>query len=172
MLLSDLIPSKTRRPSDGLRADAICPTVNLRRSDVCNEAIVKRYCQILFLLKYGGLVIVRNPMQFLPLSISVGQMFVFEQCGYAIVRSCLFWNAAVQRLFEGRRNLSHCQFPSVRCLQWSNYGMLLSDLIPSKIRRLKDGLRADAICPTVNLRRPDVRNEAILERYRPILFLL
>ena len=50
--------------------------------------------------------------------------------------------------------------------------MLLSDLIPFKIRRLSDGLRADGICPSANLRRPDVCNEAIRERYCPILFLL
>ena len=88
MLLSDPIPFKIRRLSDGLRADAIYLTVNLRRSDVCNEAILECYCPILFLLKYDGLVIVRKPMQFLPLSIYVGQMFVFKQFRYVIVRSC------------------------------------------------------------------------------------
>ena len=86
---------------------------------------------IFFFLKYDGPVIVRKPMQFLPLSISVGQMFVF-----------------------------------------SNFGMLLSDFVSSKIRRFSDGLMADATCFTVNLRRSDVCNEAILECYRPILFLL
>ena len=82
MLLSDLVSSKIRRSIDGSEADAICFTVNLRRSDVCNEAILECYCTILFLLKYDGLVIVRKPMQFLQLSIYVGQMFVQQQ----------FWN--------------------------------------------------------------------------------
>ena len=90
MLLYDPVSSKRRRSSDGSKADAICFTINLRRPDVCNEAIVKRYWPILLLLKYDGLVKVRNPMQFLPLSISVGQMFVFEQFGYAIIRSYSF----------------------------------------------------------------------------------
>ena len=79
MQLSDLVFSKMRRSSDGLRADAICLTVNLRRSDVCNGAILECYCPILFPLKYDGLVIVRKPMQFVPLSIYVGQMFVKQQ---------------------------------------------------------------------------------------------
>ena len=79
MLLFDLVSSKIRRSSDGLGAVAICLTVNLRRSDVCNEAILELYCPILFLLKYDDLVIVRKPMQFVPLSISVGQMFSLKQ---------------------------------------------------------------------------------------------
>ena len=83
MLFSDLVfLSKMLRSSDGLKAGAICLTVNLRRSDVCNEAILECYCPILFLLKYDGLVIVCKPMQFLSLSIHVGRMFVQQQ----------FWN--------------------------------------------------------------------------------
>ena len=90
MLLYDLVSSKRRRFSDSSKADAICLTVNLRRSDVCNEANLQCHCPILFLLTYDGLVIVRKLMQYLPLSISVGQMFVLKQFWYAIVRSCLF----------------------------------------------------------------------------------
>ena len=90
MLLFDLFSSKIRRSSDGLGADAICLSVNLRRLDVCNGAILKGYCPILFLLKYEGLVIVRKPMQFLPLSIYVGQMFVKQQFWNVFVRSYFF----------------------------------------------------------------------------------
>ena len=50
MLLSDLVSTKIRRSSDGSKADAICFTVNLRLSDVCNEAILECYCPILFFL--------------------------------------------------------------------------------------------------------------------------
>ena len=237
MLLSDLIPSKIRRPSDGLRADAFCLTVNLRRSDVCNEAILECYCTILFLLKYDGLLIVRKPMQFHPLSIyvdqmfamkqfwnvisdliafiirrssdgsqtdvisptsnfrrsdvciwaifecicsvffllkcggstmvwwpmqfvslpiSVGQMFAMKQFWNVIVRSYSFLITTVQWWFESRCNLSHCQFSSVRCSQWSNSGMLLSDVIPSKIRLSSNSSQTSAISPTVKLRRSDV----------------
>ena len=84
MLLSDLVSSKIRRSSNGSKADAICLTVNSRRSDVYNEVILECYCPILFLLKFDGLMIVRKPMQFLPLSISVGQMFVFKHIRYVI----------------------------------------------------------------------------------------
>ena len=131
MLLHDHVSSKRRRSSDGSKADAICLTVNLRRSDVCNEAILECHCPILFLLNYDGLVMVRKPMQFFPLLISVGQMFVLKQ----------FW-------------------------------YVLSDLVFSEIRRSSDGLKADAICLTVNLRRSDVCSGAILKCYCPILFLL
>ena len=79
MLFSDLIPSKIRRLKDGLRADAICPTVNLGRSDVRSEAILERYRPILFLLWYDGPVMVRRLVQFLPLSNSVGQTFKMSQ---------------------------------------------------------------------------------------------
>ena len=88
MFSTDIILSEIWRSSDCLMADAICPTVNLRRSDVCNEAILECFCPIVFLLKYDGPVIVRKPMQSLQLSISVVPMFVFKQFRYVIVRSC------------------------------------------------------------------------------------
>ena len=58
MLLYDLIPSKIRRSSDSSQTDAISPTFNLRRSDVCTAAILECFCPILFLLKYEGPVII------------------------------------------------------------------------------------------------------------------
>ena len=79
MFLSDLISFEKRRFSDGSMADAFCFTVNFRRSDVCNEAILEYYCPILFLLSYDGPVMVRGPMQFVSLSIYVGQMFKTSQ---------------------------------------------------------------------------------------------
>ena len=79
MLLSDLVSSKIRRSSYGSKADAIRFTVNFRRSDVCNEAILECYSTILFLLKDDGLVMVRTPMQFVSQSIYVGQMFAIKQ---------------------------------------------------------------------------------------------
>jgi len=80
----DFVSSKRLRYSDGSKSDAICLTVNSRRSDVHNGAILECYCPILFLLKYDGLMIVRMPTQFLPLSISVDQMFVFKHIRYVI----------------------------------------------------------------------------------------
>ena len=90
MLLSDLVFSKIQRYSDGSKADAIFFAVNLRRSDVCNEAILECYCTILFLSKDDGLVMVRRPMQFVSLSINVGQMFAMKQFWNVIVRSYSF----------------------------------------------------------------------------------
>ena len=90
MLMSDLVPIKIWQSSDGLMADAICLTVNSRRSDVCNEAILECYGPILFLLKYDGSVMVRRPMQFVSLSIYVGQMFAMKQFMNVIVRSYSF----------------------------------------------------------------------------------
>ena len=90
MLLSDLVSSEIRRSSDGSKADAICFTVNLRRSDVCNEAILECFCPIIFLLKYDGPVMVREPMQFVSLSISFDQMFAMKQFWNVIVRSYSF----------------------------------------------------------------------------------
>ena len=89
MLLSDLVLSKIRRSSDGSKADAICFSVILRRSDICNEAILECYFTILFLPKDDGLVMVRRPMQFVSLSIYIGQMFAMEQ----------FWNVNVRFYF-------------------------------------------------------------------------
>ena len=86
MLMFGLFSSKLRRFSDGLMADAICFTVNFRRSDVCNEAILECYCPILFLLNYDGPVMVRGMMQFVSLPIYVGQMFTMKQFWNVIVR--------------------------------------------------------------------------------------
>ena len=60
------------------------------RSNVCDEAIVKYSGPILFLLICNGPEKVRRPMQFVSLSISVGQMFVMKQFWNVIVRSYFF----------------------------------------------------------------------------------
>ena len=120
MLLFGLFSSKIRGFNDGLMADAICFIANFRRSDVCNKAILECYCTIFFLLKYDGLVMVCKPMQFLPLSIYVGQMFAMKQFWNVIVRSYSFYNTTVQWWFANRCNFSHFQFPSVRCLYLVN----------------------------------------------------
>ena len=135
MLLSDLVSTKIRRSSDGSKADAICFTVNLRLSDVCNEAILECYCPILFFLKYDGPVMVWGPTQFVSLSITVGQMFAMKQFWNVIVRSYSFNNTTVQWWFADQCNFSHCQIPSVRCLKWVSCKMLVPDTISTLIWR-------------------------------------
>ena len=83
MFLPYLISSEIRRSSDSLPTDA------------CNEAILECYCTILFLSKDDGLVMVRRPMQFVSLSIHVGQMFAMKQLWNVIVRSYSFLNTTV-----------------------------------------------------------------------------
>ena len=155
-LLSDLIPSIIRRSTYCWQTDAISPTFNFHRLDVCIWAIFECYCPIFFLPKYGGSVVVWRPMQCVSLSISVGQMFAMEQFWNVIVRSYSFQITTVQWWFEGRCILSHCQFTSVRCLQRSHSGMILSDVISSKIRPSSDSSQTSAISPTVKFRRSDV----------------
>ena len=64
------------------------------------------------------------------------------------------------------------QLVSLTIYVGQNCGIFLSDLISSIIRRSTEGLDAYAISLTINLRQLDVCNEAILELYCPISFLL